>query len=90
MLHQWTVDIFGFCDLCQNRSISMLIYGNIRDLAYFTNSLLFLAAILIFLLKALYQFYFNISEHIHYHDYVETRVSNLKFIKDYDIGPAMT
>ena len=40
----------------------MLIYGNIRDLAYFTFKFdnIFLAAILIFLLKALYQFYFNI------------------------------
>ena len=38
----------------------------------------------------LYEFFFQYSEHIHYHDYVETRVSNLKFIKDNDIGLAMT
>ena len=33
------VDIVGSCDLCQNRSISMLIYGNIRNLAYFTKKI---------------------------------------------------
>ena len=37
----------------------MLIYGNIRDLAYFTKKLaIILAVILNFALKALYEFYF--------------------------------
>ena len=43
-----------------------------------------------FFIKSVAAFLFQYSEHIHYYDYVETRVSNLKFIKDYDIGPEMT
>ena len=35
-------------------------------------------------------FQYSERRHIHYHDNVETWVSNLKFIKSYDIGPEMT
>ena len=68
----------------------MLIYGNIRDIAYFLNkSILFLAAILIFnVVSVLFQY--SERRPIHHHNYVETWVSNLKLIKDYDIGPEMT
>ena len=71
--------------------------SNIRELAYFTNkkSILFLAAIVIFFIKRVVSVLFQYLERrpIHYHNYVETWVSNIKFIKfikDYDIGPEMT
>ena len=39
----------------------MLIYGNIRDLAYFTKKIhIIFGGHFDFLIKALYQFYFNI------------------------------
>ena len=71
----------------------MLIYGDIRNLAYFTYKFDIILAAIFFFFKGVVSVLFQYSERIHYHDYVETRVSNLKlikFIKDYDIGPEMT
>ena len=71
----------------------MFIYGNI-DLVYFTYKFdIIFSGHFDFFIKSVVSVLFQYSERIHYHDYVETRVSNLKFIKfikDYDIGPEMT
>ena len=94
MLHQCS-NIFGSCDLCQKRSISLLIYGNIRDLVYFTYKFdIIFGGHFDFFFQNVVSISFQYSEHIHYLgfcriilsifiiiDYVETRVSNLKFIK---------
>ena len=70
----------------------MLIYSNIPNLAYSTYKfeIIFGGHFYLFFIKSVVSVLFQYSEHIHYHDYVETRVSNLKFINDYDIGPEMT
>ena len=86
MLHQCTLDIFGSCDL----SISMSIYGNIRDFAYlrYKFDVIFCSHFDLFI-KIVVSVLFQYSECTYYHDYVETWVSNLKFFNDYDIGPEM-
>ena len=69
----------------------MLMYGNIRDLAYFTYKFdITFGGHLDFFIKSVVSVLFQYSKRIHNHEYVETRVSNLEFIKDYDIGHEMT
>ena len=67
----------------------MLIFYNIRDLA------ICFGGHFDFFIKSVVSVLFQYSERrpIHYQNYVETWVSNLKFIKlvkDYDIGPEIT
>ena len=61
----------------------MLIYGNIRDLVYFTNKLdIIFGAHFDCFIKSVVSVLFQSSMRspIHYHNYVETWVSNLKCI----------
>ena len=71
----------------------MLFYGNIRGLAYFTKKIhIFFGSHFYLFNKSVVSVLFQYSERmpIHYHNYVETWVSYIKLIKDYDIVPEMT